>query len=175
MRFVLFHSFIASLAPMVSHFWLSLFAITGLMTVFITHQPAQRGKCKGRSNSGGPCSLICQPCETPGQGLLMWFRWVSHAGVLQPSPLSAPATVPHYTPCHHQPYRQQALRFLTPGRPFFIQWHDGTGGEEEGKEGNWISPHTHISTFLPFLSQLKIIKSSIILLHLPRVLSTAPV
>lgn len=109
----------------------------GLMTVFITHQPAQRGKCRGRhgsgSGSGSPCSLICQPCDTSGLGLVMWFRWVSHAGVSQSSPFSAPATVPHYTPCHHQPYRQQALRFLTPGHPFYsvTWWHRREGGRKE--------------------------------------------
>lgn len=149
-----------------------------VMTVFITHQPAQRGKCGGRSNSGVPCSLICQPCETWGQGLVMWFRWVSHAGVLQPSPLSAPATVPHYTPCHHQPYRQQALRFLTP--IFFFFWFsNGTGGKEEGKKkGNigflFILAFLHFRPFFG-LKWLKTIKSSIMLLQLSQVLSTAPV
>lgn len=44
MVFVLFHSFIATLTPLVSRFWLSLFTIAGLMMVFITHQPAQKGK-----------------------------------------------------------------------------------------------------------------------------------
>lgn len=83
------------------------------------------------SNRPGDTSLICQPCETTGQGLVMWFRWVSHAGVSQPSPLSAPATVPHYAARHHRLYRLlQALWFLTRRRPFLqpfflLKWQEG--------------------------------------------------
>lgn len=77
-------------------------------------------KQEAGSNRPSDTSLICQPCETTGQGLVMWFRWVSHAGVSQPSPLSAPATVPHYTARHHRLYLlQQALWFLTRRHPFF--------------------------------------------------------
>lgn len=116
---VFFHS---NSFPFGVMFLVKPFTIVGLITVFITHRPTQSREFRGRgsSNSDSPWRLICQPCETSGQGLVMWFRWVSHAAVSQPSPLSAPATVPHYTPCHHQPYRQQALPFLTLGHPFFF-------------------------------------------------------
>lgn len=112
------------------------FTILGLITMFITRQPTQSREFRERSssNSDSPCRLICQPCEPSGQGLVMWFRWVSHAGVSLPSPLSAPATVPHYTPCHRQPYRQRAWQFLTLGHPlFFFFLGKMTERNEEGK------------------------------------------
>lgn len=130
--------------PMASCSQLSHFAFTGLITLFITRQPTQSGEFRAGSNSNGGserahAGLICQPCETMGQGLVMWFRWVSHAGVSQPSPLSAPATVPHYTPCHHRLHLQQALWSLTQGHPFFfslsLYWNErykkGTGEEKK--------------------------------------------
>lgn len=131
--------------PMASCSQLSHFAFTGLITLFITRQPTQSGEFRAGSNSNGDserahAGLICQPCETMGQGLVMWFRWVSHAGVSQPSPLSAPATVPHYTPCHHRLHLQQALWSLTQGHPFFFSClsvemtERYKRGREEGKE-----------------------------------------
>lgn len=91
------------------------FSITGQITIFITRQPIQSKEFRESSGRSGnsPCRLICQPCEPSGQGLVMWFRWVSHADVSLPSPLGAPATVPHYTPCHCELYRQRAWQFLT--------------------------------------------------------------
>lgn len=99
------------------------FSITGLVTMFITCQPTQSKELRESSsrNSDSPCRLICQPCEPSGQGLVMWFRWVSHAGVSLPSPLSASATVPHYTLCHRQPYHQRAWQFLTLGHPVCLR------------------------------------------------------
>lgn len=128
--------------PLPAMFLVKPFTIVDLITMFITRQPTQSREFRGRSSSNGdsPCRLICQPCEPSGQGLVMWFRWVSHAGVSLPSPLSAPATVPHYTPCHRQPYRQWAWQFLTQGHPFFfvfffLKWNDGAewGRNKEGK------------------------------------------
>lgn len=92
-----------------------------------TKQRIWSRKQEAGSNRHSNTALICQPCETMGQGLVMWFRWVSHAGVSQPSPLSAPATVPHYTARHHRLYLQQAFWFLTQGHPFFhpsLCWND---------------------------------------------------
>lgn len=135
--------------PMVSCSQLSHFAFTGLITLFITCQPTQSGEFRAGSNSNGDservhAGLICKPCETMGQGLVMWFRWVSHAGVSQPSPLSAPATVPHYTPCHHWLHLQQALWSSTQGHPFFfsvslLKWQRGI--RKEGmKKKNYAPP-----------------------------------
>lgn len=102
-----------------------------------TKRRIQSRKQQQRGSERAHAGLICQPCETMGQGLVMWFRWVSHAGVSQPSPLSAPATVPHYTPCHHRLHLQQALWSLTQGHPFFFSvslLKRQKGMREEGKE-----------------------------------------
>lgn len=98
------------------------FTTVDLITMFITRQPTQSSEFTGSSsgNSDSPCRLICQPCEPSGQGLVMWFRWVSHAGMSLPSLLSDPATVPHYTPCHRQPYRQRAWQFFDTETPAFF-------------------------------------------------------
>lgn len=99
----------------------------GLITIFITRQPTQSKEFRASSGRNGdsPCRLICQPCEPSGQGLVMWFRWVSHAGLSLPSPLSDSETVPHYTPCHRWPYRQRARHFLTPTHRSVCGWNDG--------------------------------------------------
>lgn len=87
--------------------------LQSLLPITLTQNSELRESSRGDGDS--PCRLICQPCEPSGQGLVMWFRWVSHAGVSLPSPLSAPATVPHYTPCQRQRSCQRAWQFLTTG------------------------------------------------------------
>lgn len=110
------------------------FASVGLITMFISRLPTQSAEFRGGSsgNSDSPCRLICQPCEPSGQGLVMWFRWVSHACVSLPSPLSAPATVPHYTLSHRQPNRQRAWQFLTLEHPFLF-----FSGQMQSRMGVW--------------------------------------
>lgn len=148
---------------------LSHFAFTGLITLFITRQPTQSGEFGAGSNSNGDserahAGLICQPCETMGQGLVMWFRWVSHAGVSQPSPLSAPATVPHYTPCHHRLHLQQALCSLTQGHPFFfffsVSLLKGQKGiRKEGKKKKKKKMHQDsLSSFLRLFTLVAVAK-----------------
>lgn len=148
---VFFH---ADPSPFGVMFLVKPFAIVCLITMFITRQPTQsRGfRESSSSNSDNPCRLICQPCEPSGQGLVMWFRWVSHAGVSLPSSLSAPATVPHYTLCHRQPYRQWAWQFLTLGYKFFPG--EMTERNEEGIGKERVYRITYNTFRFPFLFTL---------------------
>lgn len=144
----------------------------GLITMFITRQPTQSREFRGsrRSRSDSPYRLICQPCEPSGQGLVMWFRWVSHAGVSPPSPLSDPATVPHYTPCHRQPHRQQAWQVLTLGHPFFFFFFSSLSGEMTeqsggvGKESVYRIRYNTVG--IPLLTCFRPLKSNMTLINI---------
>lgn len=59
------------LSLLLSCFLVKPFTDIGLITVFMTHQLSQSRRFKRGSNSNSPCGLICQPCETSGQRLVM--------------------------------------------------------------------------------------------------------
>lgn len=130
------------------------FSAVDLITMFITRQPTQSGEFRESiyGSSGSPFRLIYQPCEPSEQGLVMWFRWVSHAGVSLPSPLSAPATVPHYTPCQRQPSARQRANehdsFWQWDTQFALRQNDGKKWEEMWKEEVYRIRNVKIAIFL---------------------------